>query len=262
MYLHHNFSDAQTHSSASRPALESEGEALQAIGVVELQKLGVVPQTIFLKSKASDAQRAAHTLSSRRSNLEQGLRRLTPADTPRGSRTMSIDLTAADAPFEDLRRRLATINGSSASLQAGLPPRDRRSSAVVSPQGTNLTSPNMEDLPLPYERPGSPVESVVSGTNSSLAYRSLHRLQPGGSTDGQKAAPAIGSVRTNATGVLEAAMHLRSDEPSEPSGRSSPSLTGTVRGGARPRLASLVPPTSYGKKTLVLEQCPCAECPL
>lgn len=224
---------------------ESESEGLKAVGDVELQKLGVVPQTVFLKSRAAEAHRGGHGLSFRRSTLEQGIIRK-GLDTPRSNRTISSE-PVTDAPFEDLRRRLATINGSSASLQAGLIPRERRTSAMLSPQNPTLDSPRMEDLPLPYERPTSPVESVVSGTNSSLAYRSLHRLQAGGSTDGQKAAPAIGSIRANATGVLEAAMQLRSEEPSERSGRSSPSPTGTVRGQQRPRLTSLVPLASYGE---------------
>lgn len=88
-----------------------------------------------------------------------------------------------------------------------------------------------------------------------------------GSTDNQKAAPAVGSSRANATGLLEAHYKIRSEEGSlyvgsslgsvhEESGRSSPSvlsMSQTLRAGAGPgqrqrqRGPSSLAISTYGK---------------
>lgn len=167
-------------------------------------------------------------------------RRSPNGGTPRVSRAPSIDHGPSGAPFEDLRRRLATINasGSSSSLASAARP---ISQIPSSPLDTSSVG-----LPPTLERPGSPSESVMSNTNSS-SFRPIHRLQVG-STDGQKAVAAIGSSRANAIGLLEAPSKIHSDGSPERSGRSSPhSLTSTIRGIHRHRVPSLVPISTYGK---------------
>ena len=228
-------------SFSSRLSFEPEIEKhLRTAGDVELQKLGVVPQTVFLKSRAPDpTPRSSRATTSRRSTGELSLRSPN-VGTPRMSRASSIDHGPGGAPFEDLRRRLATINasGSSSTLASAA-----RSISQIPSSPLNSSAVG---LPHTLERSGSPSESVVSNTNSS-SLRPIHRLQVG-STDGQKAVAAIGSSRANASGLLEAPSKIHSDGSPERSGRSSPhSLTGTIRGIHRHRVPSLVPISTYGK---------------
>lgn len=172
--------------------------------------------------------------------------------TPRSHRALSVDIGSnGGAPFEDLRRRLATINGSTSSLT--IPPttavtRDIRPAPSMPSQLNKvpIMSPEVAAL---QQRPGSPTESIVS-TAGSAVLRTTARGLHMGSFD-QKAAPAVGSSKTNATGLLEAASRMRSEGSPERSGRSSPTSAsggGTLRGvqPLRPRALSLLPISSYG----------------
>ena len=267
-------------------------ESLKVVGGdVELQKLGVVPQTVFLKMGGTTMRgnsRMNHIPPSRRSTMTMR----TPLLSPRigTSRKMSggeHTHSSTGAPFEDLRRRLATINnGSSLSSTTSRLP-------LLSPVQTTTTSSSSTPLPpaaapsnsdisggsIPTstsssnDRPPSPSDSIVSTTSVSLGLSS--RLQVG-STDNQKAAPAVGSSRANATGVLEAHYKIRSEEGiyagsglgsvHEESGRSTPSITSmsqTLRPGAGPGLGqrqrgpSSLAISSYGEfvSSLSLHEC-------
>ena len=185
---------------------------LQTTGHVELQKFGVVLHTVFLGSRNAQPETARRVSVNRLSNY---------------------DATAGGgAPFEDLRRRLATINGSSTSLNSATSNRDRRSppvhlavqQRVVS--GSSPTVPVVNDLP--PMRPSSPTESIIS-TSNSVSLRPRFSV---GSLEGVKAAPAIGSVRTNAIGLLEAPGRPPSDILNDRSGMTSPASFGnTIRDG-------------------------------
>lgn len=120
--------------------------------------------------------------------------------------------------LEDLRSNLATIGGSSTSLNSNFSQHERRDSL----NAITTRSP-------PFDR--SPPESVMSGELGS--HRRRQRLQL--STD-SKAPPSIGSIRTNATGLLEAPAALRAaHEDTGTSGRTSPiSQAGTLRGERKP----------------------------
>ncbi|KAI0922943.1 hypothetical protein AcV5_009802 [Taiwanofungus camphoratus] len=217
-------------SFASRIAVEADAEILKATSGIELQKLGVVPQTVFLKAPRNISTRRSHSDLSAKSPV---------FGTPRSGRTFSMDHTSGGAPFEDLRRRLAIINGSASSLNLQSP-RDPRSLALLPPNAAPPTS-GSSDLSQADNRPGSPTESVISTTNSST-FRPMRV----GSTDGQKAAPAVGSSMANATGLLDAHTHMRSDPSPERSGRSSPiSPAATIRAHERFRAPSLHPVSSY-----------------
>ena len=195
---------------------------------------------MFLKSRASDFTPRSSRLVSRRSEPSS---RTPTLGTPRTSRAPSVDHGPGGAPFEDLRRRLATINASATSLSLGSTARDHRPSVF---QIQSPSSPAVGlGLPSTVDRPGSPTDSVVSNTNSS-SLRPHHRLHVG-STDGQKAAAAVGSSKTNATGLLEAPSKIRSDGSPERSGRSSPlSMAGTIRGPHLHRVQSSLPISTYG----------------
>jgi phosphoinositide-3-kinase regulatory subunit 4 len=215
-------------------SFEQEAEKnLKSIGDIELPKLGVTPQTVFLKARSSDfsASRSSRT----------HMRKTSALGTPLLSPIMGrMDHTGA--PFEDLRRRLATINGSSSSIIL-TPPREPRT--ALSPIAATPGFP-VVGISSPIERPGSPTDSVVSTANSTT-FRPLSRMQFGGA-DGQKAAPAVGSSKTNAVGHLDGRSKLRSDGSPEPSGRSSPmSMSTTIRGPLRQRVPSLLPISTYGK---------------
>ena len=160
-------------------------------------------------------------------------------DTSRISRPSSIDYGFSGAPFEDLRRRLTAINGSGTSLPATFSHRPP-SMSVSSP-----TQPALGDLPEVSDRPGSPTDSVVSGPILPL-NRAMHLFHVG-SGDGQKAAPAIGSSRANATGHLEPTSKMRPEGSPERSGRTSPvSTAGTILGQHWQRSSSLAPISTYG----------------
>ncbi|EIN14505.1 hypothetical protein PUNSTDRAFT_96429 [Punctularia strigosozonata HHB-11173 SS5] len=231
-------------SFASRLRLELQPETLQTTSYVELQKLGVTPQTVFLKARADQTLRSPRSAAARSAVFDQVMRTPVPG-TPHLSRPPSVDHGGSN--FEDLRRRLATINGSSSSLHPD-PASARDSRASMSPVPANVghTTTLAADMELPpLERPASPAESVLSANTS--AFRGMHRLS-GGVMDGHKAAPAIGSSRANAVGLLDTAMRLRSEASPERSGRSSPaSVAGTIRGQIRQGPPSvLLPISTYG----------------
>ncbi|KAI0058381.1 ARM repeat-containing protein [Artomyces pyxidatus] len=233
-------------SFTMRSRLEDDAGPLKTISDVELQKLKVVPQTVFMKTRAPDAtSRSSRVVSSsRRSTME--FARPPILDTPRLSRPPSVDYGSTGAPFEDLRRRLTAINGSGTSLPSAVRETHRIPSvSAQSVQSPTLpTGPIMADLPPVFDRPSSPTDSVFSNTNPA-ANRAMQRFQIG-STDGQKAAPAVGSSKANAVGLLEATSKMRSEGSPERSGRSSPvSAAGTVRGQAMRRPASLLPISTY-----------------
>lgn len=119
-------------------------ESLKVIGGhVELQKLGVVPQTVFLKMSGT-----------MRSNSRMG-------DVPPSRRST---LTILRTP-------------------------------MLSPGTSRRTSVGESTI-------GAPFASTSSST-TSISLRPSSRLQVG-STDNQKAAPAVGSSMATATGLLEA----------------------------------------------------------
>ncbi|KAF8639172.1 hypothetical protein AX17_001659 [Amanita inopinata Kibby_2008] len=233
-----------TASFASRAKQEPESDkTLKTIGDIELQKLGVVPRTVFLKTQSlSDHTSRSSRLqsySSRRTSRTDSLRM--PMSAPvRIPRVPSAEYsTGSGAPFEDLRRRLATINGSATSLSTNHAPKDSKSSVSPSP---GIRSPSPAATPANkislQERPSSPTESVTSTTNS-VSFKPLSRMQIGGSLDGQKAAPAVGSSKMNVTGLLEQHSKLRLEGTSsaDMSGRSSPvSLQAAIKG-HRPQLS-------------------------
>jgi len=231
-------------SYASRLNSEAETEKnLRTVGVVEFLRLGVTPQTVFLKSHSSEPGLRSSRISTPHPRRPIDVYGRAPILSPvRGNRLSSGDF-GTGAPFEDLRRRLAALNGSTSSLGQGYVNRDLRSSSpLVAGPSVACTS-----LPAAPDRSASPTESIVSTSNSST-FRATQRLQVG-STDGQKAAPAIGSSKTNVTGLLEASSKLRQEGSPDPSGRSSPvSAAGTFRG-QRPRVPSLLPIPIYGSSS-------------
>jgi phosphoinositide-3-kinase, regulatory subunit 4 len=202
---------------------------------VELQKLKVVPQTVFVGARPSES--SSRTSLSRRLNTEGHGRGAAVYGSPRISRAGSIEHINH---FDDLRRRLAVMNGSSSSLTHA-PDGERRASSSTTRPST-VTSPIGQDPPHGAEpRSSSPTDSVVSSAvdGSSLRPRHLHV----GSTDNQKAPAAVGSVRANAVGLLEAPIVSRLGEDDLiTSGRSSPvSIAGTLRADYRSSLHSARP---------------------
>ncbi|KAI6038614.1 hypothetical protein EDC04DRAFT_2896147 [Pisolithus marmoratus] len=231
---------ANASSFASRPRTEPEHEQIMhSAGVVKLQKLSVVPRTIFLKSRMTGSENVRSQLTSRRST--DLLARLS------SPRTSLSGNDSGPAAYEELRKKLSGINQSTVSLNLAAGTRDKNfvspSTAAPStnPQPTSLAPPN----PSPgHDRPSSPTDSVVSTTNS-LTLRSPVRLQIG-STDGQKAAPAVGSSNTNAIGIFEAP-RMRTEASPQVSGRTTPvSAVGVSRQGHRRRASSLNPMSTYG----------------
>ncbi|KAH0578433.1 hypothetical protein H2248_003581 [Termitomyces sp. 'cryptogamus'] len=232
-----------TSSFASRLNFDPEtGKNLKVIGDIELQKLGVVPQTVFMKNRTSSEimpRSSRITSSSRRSTIDSPGR--VPQLSPTYSnRVLSADYSTSGAPFEDLRRRLQTINGSVSPIGLGPPPVSRGNFSPA-PSISSTFHP-VSGPPPTHERSSSPAESILSNANSQT-LRPTSRLQIG-STDGQKAAPAVGSSKTNATGLLDTHSKLRSEESPDMSGRSSPtSMLTTLK--MRSRVPSLLPISTY-----------------
>lgn len=231
-------------SFASRAKQEPEADKnLKGFGDVELQKLGIVPRTVFLKSRNGSVgtlrSSRLQAYSSRRTSVTEHFRATTPS-SGRVARPSSVDYHAG-TPFEDLRRRLATINASGSSLnvhqaqKGSAPP----SSGVISPSpsalaSTNQVSPTHALAPV-QERPGSPTESIVS-TSNSASFKPLSRMQIGSSFEGQKAVPSVGSSKMTVAGVLEhSKLRFEGLTSADVSGRTSPmSLPATIKGGRPP----------------------------
>ncbi|KAJ3746567.1 hypothetical protein DFH05DRAFT_1607341 [Lentinula detonsa] len=235
-------------SFSSRISVETgASKHLKVTGDVELPKLGVVPQTVFLKSGSSEM-----TYRVPRSRRSEVLGRASLPSSPLSNRLLNDQMgpPSSGAPFEDLRRRLATINGSASSLS-------------LAPQVQGTPSPSLPlQLPPPSsalasgaispalaERPGSPTESVVSTSNNSTSFRPLSKMQFSGGMSGdssQKAAPAIGSSKTNALGLLDTHSHLQTESSPDQSGRTTPlSMSQTIRPPNRSRVPSLLPISTY-----------------
>lgn len=125
-----------------------------------------------------------HLDTSQRANERSELQRVSSHDQITG------------APLEDLRRRLTAMNGSNASFGSLL----NRERGSLMPQ-SQRTPTSASDVPqhIPA-RPSSPTESIISATNS-VSQRPRFSI---GSFDGVKVAPAVGSIRANAVGLLEA----------------------------------------------------------
>ncbi|KAF9254440.1 hypothetical protein L218DRAFT_1082334 [Marasmius fiardii PR-910] len=222
-------------SFASRSSLEPDTEiSLKVTGDIELTKLAVVPRTVFLQPNTTE-----YPIRTSKKSTDSFVRSPLPSSQ---STRFPGDATPSNVPFEDLRRRLATINGSASSLSAAQTAR-----APLSP----LATPPPATLSIPLslsseksERPESPAESVVSNTTSA-SLRPLSRMQMG-SIDIQKAAPAIGSSKTNALGLLGSHTHLRTETSPERAERSpSLSVSQNLRPTVRPRVPSLAPISSY-----------------
>lgn len=198
-------------SFTSRSSHDSNKDKnLHIVGDIELQKLGVVPQTIFLKNRPLD-----HTSRPYR---------------PSGFGT----------PLEDLRRRLATINESAHSV--GLQPSPLSNFAPL--LNTNPLTSSSSVTHSVTDRPISPTESILSTTSHQI-FRPSNRLHVG-STDCPKAAPAVGPSRTNATGLLDTYPYIRSEASLQLSGTSSPiSVSPSIRGSQHQRLPSLLPISTY-----------------
>lgn len=218
------------------------GMSLKFIGDIELQKLGVVPQTVFLKIRGSEPSPRSSRLNPYSKRTYSSSERTSVLSPPRVHKLQSLDQAGGAAPFEDLRRRLATINGSTSSLSVTHIPRDPWVASPSLPFGSPLAAPAS---PVLQDRPASPTESTISTTNS-VSFRPLSVLQVG-STDGQKAAPAIGSSKTNVTGLLEAHSKLRSESSPERSGRSSPMSMSTTLRAPTSKAPPLLPISTYGE---------------
>lgn len=221
--------------------VQDNDKGMRTIADIELSKLNVVPQTVFLRPRVSDPSSIGSPRSPfRRSLNDQTIR--TAGSSLRNHRISSAD----SAPFEDLRRRLATINNASASSLNIGSPGPRVPNSPLASVGSTPLSPAERGNPL--ERPGSPTESVVSTANST-SFRPLSRMQMS-NVESQKAAPAVGSSRANATGLLDAHTPIMPDFLSaETSGRASPmSMSATIRDPARPAPVAV---SSYGKLSLL-----------
>ena len=187
-----------------------EPDGLTTIASISLQKLGIIPNTVFPGTQASQPRR---TITLRTNTSGE------PSSTPRAQEK------SKEVPsLEDLRSKLATIGGSSTSLNSNFSQHERRDSLNVIP----TRSPT-------FDR--SPPESVTSGDLGS--HRRRQRLQL--STD-CKAPPSVGSIRTNAVGLVEAPAALRVvREDMGTSGRTSPvSQAGTLRGERKPSIIQAI----------------------
>ncbi|KAJ1301055.1 hypothetical protein OPQ81_003473 [Rhizoctonia solani] len=183
--------------------------------VAELQKLGVVPQTVFVGTRAAVNARC---------NTSPSPSLVTPS------------------PFaiDDLRRHLGQMEGSSHGLAVPGRVIGRKDSHSSLASGSGVHSPvatdPASDAPTLDFSPSSPSESVsvLSGAQGNdMRRRHLRQLVQ----DGRGTAPAsIVSTRTVATGTLEAPLKP-SDIPA--SGRTSPAST--IRGEQRPKLRSIGP---------------------
>ncbi|KAG8916361.1 Serine/threonine-protein kinase, partial [Tulasnella sp. 408] len=209
---------------------------------VELGKLNIMPQTVFLGTTESKGTRPDR------------LRTPVLGGTPRISRLNSLDpSTGEGVVVEDLRRRLNRMDGSTASLNSvsvssgARAPGTRRTSMTSVSSALPSPLPNVSAIPHPPPSPfdgtpASPSESVMS-TGIDVLRRKHQRT----------ATAVVGSVNANIAGVLETPKMRTAEEEALTSGRTSPaSMAGTVRGQHRAasRISSARPTTTYGKYIL------------
>lgn len=177
--------------------------------------------TVFLGASSVTVRRPE---SSRRSTFGNE----TPRRLPSGLQSPRFGPEKKEGtPIDDLRRKLVAMDSSNVSLQTGVstPLRERRES--VNSVASSAQTAGLHVTPM-LEK--SPPESVVSGVEpvSGISARRRQRIQL--SSDG-KAPALVGSVRTNALGVLEAPSTLRPvHEDTSLSERSSPaSQAGAIK---------------------------------
>ncbi|KAF8509206.1 hypothetical protein BU17DRAFT_99127 [Hysterangium stoloniferum] len=200
-------------SSFATRSKEPEPEAMaQTTSGVELQKLSVVPQTIFIATRPSEVS------------------------TKAGSSRLSTLMDVTDCTTVHAYLVPAVINLSFSSL---IIHGDRERAASMSSVRPSSIMPPPPPPPNPPEnRPSSPSVSMVSSTIDGSSSRTRPHLHMG-STDYQKAPAAVGSVKANATGLLVAPSISRmgievEEDDTVLSGRSSPvSNVGTVWAGHR-----------------------------
>ncbi|QRV84883.1 phosphoinositide 3-kinase regulatory subunit 4 [Ceratobasidium sp. AG-Ba] len=208
-------------SFAVRDKDESEVVDILHSPVAELQKLGVVPQTVFVGTRPAVTETPsiyAASASNRRSTLDVTPR--TPSlNLPRGLRRSS-QMEGSPLGLGVSQARVIGRKDSQTSLASG--------SGIHSPVATDPAS----DAPTLDFAPSSPSDavSVLSGvTGPDMRRRHLRHLVQ----DGRGTAPAtVAPVRTVAVGTLETSSKM-SDIPA--SGRTSPAST--VRGD-RPKMRS------------------------
>ncbi|KAG8906368.1 Serine/threonine-protein kinase [Tulasnella sp. 403] len=207
---------------------------------VELQRLGVMPHTVFLGPK--DVRSPRPTESSRRGSFNSP-RTPNLGGTPRMTRLNSLDLTAVD----DLRRKLAKMDGSTSSLQGTPPQKTGRTTGNRRDSITSVTSTLQSPTPtdISTQPPASPFDPRMASPAASVTSSGIEVLR----RKHQKAATAVvGSVNTNIAGVLEAPKARTAEEEAMTSGRTSPqSMAGTIRGQPRmlSRKSSGIPYTTY-----------------
>ncbi|KAG1796904.1 hypothetical protein EV424DRAFT_1352913 [Suillus variegatus] len=225
-------------SFASRPKTEPEFERnIRSMGDIELQKLSVVPQTVFLKSKPSMSD-----LIPRPSRLASYSRR--PGDlpgrfnTPHMSRASSVDRGATNPALEDLKPRLAAMSGSSSSLNLTATARERQATGASRREKARATA-RVGDVKAREMRALS-----VCKRRGRTEARTKDR-----GTDGRTWArrPRMRRKNTRARReTIKAPSKMRAEGSPEQPGRSSPiSLAGIARGVIRPRIASMLPISTY-----------------
>lgn len=213
-------------SSFSRVKSENGGEQLASTAMLELQKLGVVPRTVFLGPREGEARGRTLKLSD------------VVSPRPTGSRRASFSSVNGSQLADGLRRQLAAMGPPSSTSGTRSPRPPQHMSPPEFPISNEpVTLQRMSDSVtesksiLERERPHIPPSPMVSRPNSSMSTLAFAR-PPHGLGDAQKALPAIGSIRENAAGHLEHSAALRPRAPtiSITSGRSSPVSTAhTIR---------------------------------
>lgn len=202
--------------------------------MLELQKLGVVPRTVFLGSRAGEPRSRALKLSDVISPRLSGSRRASFSSvSPRvpGSEQNGSQLT------DGLRRQLAAMGPPSSTSGTRSPRPSQRMSPTLEIPTSNESvtlqriSDSVTESSSILERPHVSASPIVSRPGSSLSTLAFIR-PPHGLGDAQKALPAVGSIKENAAGHLEHISNLRPRAPtiSITSGRSSPVSTAhTIR---------------------------------
>ena len=212
-------------SSYSRTKSENDGEVLASTSTLELQKLGVVPRTVFLGPRNGDPPGKALKLSDV----------LSPR--PSGSRRASFSSASPRVPGSEKEVSLLT-DGLRRQLAAMGPTPNAR--ATHSQNHSQTESPTLVHTPPPHSTTDSLTETssiiadkeqkviplhspIISRPESSMSSRTFIR-PPQGLGDAQKALPAVASIRENVSGLLEQSVNLRPKAPAITisSGRTSP----------------------------------------
>ena len=190
---------------------------------ITLSDLKVAPETVFIGTRNSnlvsgtlEANFKNRSNLSKQRSIESWSKQITLSQRSTPPTDYARPTVSRDTGIMDIRKRLV-----SQPIEMSKPVDVSRRESVNTLETMNSTSPRFPDT-----AHGSPTDSALSFEGSpTITYHQRPVRRNKLPSDGQKAAPAIGSSNANATGLLELPHKLLEEDNFQPSGISTPHST-------------------------------------